>query len=73
MRTTIDIEDSLFDDLVSLTRARTKTEAVRLALREFIRLKRKEELLGLRDSFAIDDTWADLRAAEMVEPGASDA
>ncbi len=72
MRTTINIEDVIFEELLSLTQARTKTEAVRLALREYVRLKRKEELLGLRDRFDIDDTWASLRAAEIEEVRAID-
>ena len=49
------------------TKAQTKTEAVRQALREFVRLKRKEELLGMRDRFEIEDTWAELRASELEE------
>jgi len=73
MRTTINIEDVIFEELLSLTRARTKTEAVRLALREYVRLKRKEELLGLRDRFAIDDAWVALRAWEIEEQASPDA
>ena len=48
-------------------KAQTKTEAVRLALREFVRLKRKEKLLGMRDRFEIEDTWAVLRESEIEE------
>jgi len=73
MRTTINIEDVIFEELLSLTRARTKTEAVRLALREYVRRKRKEELLGLRDRFAIDDAWVARRAWEIEEQASPDA
>lgn len=72
MRTTINVEDIVFEELLTLTQARTKTEAVRLALREYIRLKRKAELLSLRDNFLIDDTWSELRSAEIDELGPPD-
>ncbi|HEV8580265.1 MAG TPA: type II toxin-antitoxin system VapB family antitoxin, partial [Thermoanaerobaculia bacterium] len=38
MRTTLNIEDDLFADLMRLTHATTKTQAVRDALKEYIRL-----------------------------------
>ncbi len=67
MRTTIHIEDSLFGDLMRLTRAPTKTQAVRDALKEFIRLRRKEELLALRGRLEIEDNWRQLRESELNE------
>jgi len=69
MRTTIHVDDEVFDDLVELTAAKTKTEAVRLALLEFIRLKRKEELLSLRGQLDIEDNWEHLRSLEIRETG----
>jgi Arc/MetJ family transcription regulator len=67
MRTTIHIEDSLFADLMRLTLAPTKTQAVRDALKEFIRLRRKEELLALRGRLDIEDNWRQLRESELKE------
>lgn len=67
MRTTIHIEDSLFTDLMRLTKATTKTQAVRDALKEFIRLRRKEELLALRGRLDIEDNWRQLRKSELEE------
>jgi Arc/MetJ family transcription regulator len=67
MRTTIHIEDSLFTDLMRLTKATTKTQAVRDALKEFIRLRRKEELLALRGRLDIEDNWRQLRKSELQE------
>lgn len=68
LRTTIHVDDDVFDDLVELTAAKTKTEAVRLALQEYIRLKRKEELLALRGQFDIEDNWEQLRALDRLDP-----
>jgi Arc/MetJ family transcription regulator len=67
MRTTIHIEDGLFADLMRLTHATTKTQAVRDALKEFIRLRRKEELLALRGRLEIEDNWRQLRESELEE------
>ena len=61
MRTTLNIEDHLFGDLLELTGAKTKTEAVREALREFIRQRRKQQLLALQGKLEIEDNWAELR------------
>jgi hypothetical protein len=67
MRTTLNIEDGLFDDLMRLTQATTKTQAVRDALTEYIRLRRKEELLALRGRLEIEDNWRQLRESELKE------
>jgi Arc/MetJ family transcription regulator len=67
MRTTIHIEDGLFTDLMRLTQATTKTQAVRDALKEFIRLRRKEELLALQGRLEIEDNWRQLRESELAE------
>lgn len=64
MRTTLNVDDDLFDELLELTEARTKTEAVRLALREFIRFKRLEALLGMRGTVEFDGDWRALRALD---------
>ena len=70
MRTTIHIEDGLFADLMRLTQATTKTQAVRDALKEFLRLRRKEELLALQGRFEIEDNWRPLRESELEADGA---
>ncbi len=48
MRTTLNIDDCLFQDVLSITKAKSKTEAVRTALTEFLRMKRKEKVLAMR-------------------------
>lgn len=67
MRTTINVDDHLFEELIRRTGAHTKTAAVRIALEEFIRLKRKEELLSLRGKVDILDNWRELRQLEIQE------
>ncbi|CAK8725591.1 Type II toxin-antitoxin system VapB family antitoxin [Candidatus Electrothrix laxa] len=48
MRTTLNIDDCLFQDVLSITKAKSKTEAVRTALTEYLRMKRKEKILAMR-------------------------
>jgi Arc/MetJ family transcription regulator len=67
MRTTLDIDDGLFSELMRLTHATTKTQAVRHALMEYIRLRHKEELLALRGRLEIEDNWHQLRENEHGE------
>lgn len=64
MRTTLNIDDAIFSELMRLTDARTKTEAVRIALEEFVRLKMKEELLSLKGKVEIEDVREEIHAAD---------
>ena len=47
MRTNIEIDDRLMEEAFSLTNVRTKKELIHLALQEFIRAKKKKDLLEL--------------------------
>ncbi len=67
MRTTLDVDDQIFADLIKVTCAKTKTEAVRIALIEYLRMKRKQELLALRGRLDIADDWQSLRALDTRE------
>ena len=65
MRTTLNIDDNLFTILMNLTRAKTKTEAVRSALVDYIKLKKKENLLDSRGQLSIENVSEKLRLLEM--------
>ena len=65
MRTTLNIDDNLFTILMNLTRAKTKTEAVRSALVDYIKLKKKEKLLDSRGQLSIENVSEKLRLLEM--------
>ena len=69
MRTTLTIDDKIFLDLMRSTQAKSKTEAVRTAITEYLSMKRKEQLLSLRGSLRIDETWKDLRQLETIKAG----
>lgn len=47
MRTTLDLDESLVAALMKTTKAKTKTEAIHLAMTELIRRKKVEQLKAL--------------------------
>ena len=47
MRTNIEIDDKLMEEAFKLTNVRTKKELVHLALVEFVKAKKKKDLLDL--------------------------
>ncbi|MCK4617473.1 type II toxin-antitoxin system VapB family antitoxin [Candidatus Aerophobetes bacterium] len=60
MRSTIDIDERLFEEAKKLTRLKTKKAVVNLSLKELIRKKRREELADLFGSSVVDITLKDL-------------
>lgn len=67
MRTTLDIDEKLLADAVDLSGKKTKTAAVEAALKEYVRLRRKEMLLSLPGQIQIEDNWRELRQMEIDE------
>ena len=47
MRTLIDIEGKLMEDLLEETKAKTKKEAIVTAIKTYLNLKRREKLAAL--------------------------
>ena len=48
MRTNIVIDDALMEEVLQATGLKTKREAVELGLRTLVRLKKQEQIKGLR-------------------------
>ena len=62
MRTTLDIDAELIEKVVKTTGAPTKKKAIEIAMKEFLRAKRRKELsdlIGNYEGFGI--TLKDLR------------
>lgn len=55
MRTTVTIDDNLVRELIKLSKTKTKTAAVVLAVKEHIRREKLKRLAGLLGSVEIDD------------------
>lgn len=48
MRTNIVLDDELIEEAVKVSNAKTKREAVHLALKEFVENRKKRDLMDLR-------------------------
>jgi Arc/MetJ family transcription regulator len=64
MRTTLVVDDALFPELMSVTRAHTKTEAVRVALEGFLKDRRTQALLALRGKLDLQGDLDELRTRD---------
>lgn len=65
MRTTLSLDDKLITELMAVTGARTKTEAIHLAITEFLRKKKVEGLLALEGKVHLDLDWRELEELEL--------
>ena len=65
MRTTLNVPDALITDLLNGTGEKTKTRAICLAIRDFIRWKRREKLLSLRGKIHVDLDWKEMEEIEL--------
>ena len=57
MRTNIDIDDALIDEVMRVANVKTKKEAVHLALQEFLKVKKKKNLLDLAGKIQFEDNY----------------
>ena len=64
MRTTINIQDVLMDALLVRTKAKTKTKAIELAIKDYIERKSIEDLISLSGKINVD---LDCQKEEEVE------
>ncbi len=64
MRTNIVIDDQLMQEVLRLTGARTKKEAVELGLRTLLRLKKQEEIRAYRGRLQWEGDLERMRTVE---------
>lgn len=70
MRTTMHLDERLVEELMAVTGAKSRTEAIHRAMAELIRRKKLEELKALSGKIRIADNWRALEAAELKEQAA---
>jgi len=63
-RTAINIKDDLMEALLDRTKAKTKTKAVELSIREYIEKGSIEDLISLSGKINIDSDWQKEEEAE---------
>ncbi len=57
MRTTLNLDDELVQELMKATRARTKTDAIHQAISDMIRRKKLDKLKSLSGKIRINLDW----------------
>jgi Arc/MetJ family transcription regulator len=67
LRTTIDLQDNVINEVYAFFNTKTKTEAVNRALLDWVRMKRKQALLDLRGKVDIEDFTEILKQQEIGE------
>jgi hypothetical protein len=67
MRATLNIPDDLLSEVQKLTGEKSKTKAITIAMKEYVRQKRIKELLALRGKIQIEDVTHELEKLEMGE------
>jgi hypothetical protein len=70
MHITMDLSQSLVDDLMKLLKVRKVEDAVRVALEEFVKLKKTEGILALPANIKISDVTSELEKMEVEESNA---
>ena len=63
MKTTLNIPEDLVKTAMALSRHRTKTETVIVALQEYVRLKKIEKILAHEGTLQFENTWEKSRHA----------
>ena len=67
MRTTLEIDPGLLDEVLEITGERNKAKAVNKALREYIRRRRITELREMAGSIDLVNDLEELEALELEE------
>lgn len=65
MRATLNISDELVSDVQKITGEKSKTKAITIAMREFIRQSNIKDLLALRGRVQIEYDWEKEEELEM--------
>ncbi|MBI3977031.1 MAG: type II toxin-antitoxin system VapB family antitoxin [Chloroflexi bacterium] len=66
-RTTLDIDADLLRRAMELSGVRTKTDAINLALREYVRQQQRRQLIDLLGNFDLDLDLDELRRLRQAD------
>jgi len=64
MRATLNIDDDLLEQVMKFTESSNRSEAVRIALKAYIRQQEIRKIRAMRGTMDIDDSWRELRALD---------
>ena len=67
MRISLNIDDDVLPEVMKMTGQVNRSEAIRIALNDYLKRQRKNRLLALRGKVDIEDNWEQLRDLEKLE------
>ena len=67
MRTTINIKEKTVQEVMHITGAKNKSQAINEALEAYVQEKRMKKLLELKGKLNLDENWKALREMELDE------
>jgi Arc/MetJ family transcription regulator len=67
MRTTINIKEKTVQEVMHITGAKNKSQAINEALEAYVQEKRMNKLLELKGKLNLDENWKALREMELDE------
>ncbi len=69
MRTTLNIDDSLIDQLLQLTHEKSKTRAITIAIKDYLHKRNLEKILSYQGNLKVEDNWREMEDEELKEYG----
>ncbi|MGA1870426.1 MAG: type II toxin-antitoxin system VapB family antitoxin [bacterium] len=67
MRTTLNIDDALLNTLIEITKEKSKTKAISIAIKDYIKNKKLEKILSYQGNLKIENNWEQLEQEELKE------
>jgi Arc/MetJ family transcription regulator len=67
MRATLNIPDDLLSQVQKITGEKSKTKAITIAMKEYVRQKKIKELIALRGKIQVEDVTEELENLELEE------
>ena len=67
MRTTLNLNDDIIEEVMQLTGAKNRSQAVNEVLKEYVRQRRIQKLLELKGKLQLEVDWRRLREMELDE------
>lgn len=67
MRITLNIDDFLIKKLLETTHEKSKTKAITIAIKDYLKKKQVKKILSYHGKLDIENNWQQLEKEEMME------
>jgi len=67
MRTTLNIDENLVNQLLEATHEKSKTRAITIAINDYLKKKNLRKILSYQGNLSIESNWEQLEKEELAE------